>query len=187
MLPTSTRTTVDAKLSAFLSELAELVGRAGECLAGDPIADDLTSQARALDRSFAELRDSAKPLTTGVAGVRRRTSVRRAVSVMGACDHYARGLARVSAAARGGAVSQELRQSAEQVKANISMLAGIGDGRPGPRLESADQRLDATREAVDRDPLPAPEHRRLIAAVGYLVSSTSPSSRLRTTSPMTWC
>ena len=167
VLPTSTRETVDGNLRGFLTELAELVGLAGDRLGGEPI-EELTSQARQLDRTFTELRNNAKPLTTGVAGVHRRSRVRRAVNVMGACDEYARGLARVSAAAPTAALSDQLRRSAQQVQANIVTLAGIRDGRRQAPLESADRQLDAAYETIDGDPPAGAEHRRLAAAVGYL-------------------
>ena len=167
VLPTSTRATVDTKLRAFLSELADLVSGAGTSLAGEPASDPI-HQARALDQSLTELRDSAKPLTTGVAGVRRRSSVRRAVGVMLACDHYARGLARVSGPAPAGALCDDLRRSATQVQANIDALARMPADHPGPSLQSAEPLLDAARDALDRAPPPGSEHRRLTAAIGYL-------------------
>ena len=173
VLPTSTGSRVTADLESFLTGLAGLVGRGADSLGGETVSG-LSGDARALDQSLAALRTSAQPLTTGIAGVNHRSGVRRAVSVMSACDHYARGLARVSGPAPSAELRDRLARSARCVVGDIEALARSLDGAGGNDAngdtpsQSAGALLDDAREALDRDGASASERRRLTAAVGYL-------------------
>lgn len=71
VLPTPTHVAVSRAVSCMLDELARLVGDASDQLAGrDGQALDLAGQARAVDQAFQRLRDTARPLLSGLPGGR---------------------------------------------------------------------------------------------------------------------
>jgi uncharacterized membrane protein YccC len=93
VLPNHTRREVRNDTHAFLTTLAELVDASVTTMFGTGAAANPTDVARRLDRDLQQFRTTAKPVLAGVAGMAGRRSIRRALRVLAACDHYGRTLA----------------------------------------------------------------------------------------------
>lgn len=123
VLPTSSRETFATAARDFLLEVGKLVGRAIE-----PGAEDLTGQAREVDRRLHQLRAAAKPLVSGLSGAFAPSPARRWTRFFLACDYYARDLTSLAHAtdATGGAQeADECRQLAARIGHNIASVAAV--------------------------------------------------------------
>ncbi len=172
VLPTSTRSTVGNDIRSFVTALGDLVSLAGENITAAS-GEDITDQARDLDRLLAAIQTSAKPLTTGVFRLQGRGSVRRWLAVLLACDHYARGLTRVITGPADPATQDHLRRATGHVKANLDHLAAILDhDHPDvPRsgaLHSGEDLFDDVQAAIDIDTRPIGARQQLTVALRYL-------------------
>jgi len=88
--------------------------------------------------------------------------------VLAACDHYARGLTRVTVPAADTATQDALRRAASQVKNNLDVVAGIlGHGHLAAPCPAGDL-LDAAQAAIDTETRPTGERQQLTLAVRYL-------------------
>jgi uncharacterized membrane protein YccC len=171
VLPTRTRSVVGRDLGDVLDGLGELLGRTARHLTGEGDGDDeLTRTGRDLDRRLQVLRTSAMPLTTGVTSIRTRNTVREGLRILGACDHYARGLTRVVGAAAGPrSAGDELGAFADHVRGHVISLAASVGGEGRADIRSDGTILDAAQAALDEKPLSADERRSGILAVRYLI------------------
>jgi hypothetical protein len=166
VLPTSTSVTAGGDVRAFLERLGDLVGLAGQRFAGD-CGNDLIGAARDLDQDLTALHASAKPLVTGIS-LRPRGSVSQTLTILDACDHYARGLARVSRRATDQASQDLLQRITSHVRDNVNALAAATGHGPPPPLQTADQLVDATQATVGSRTYPPGERQALDLAVRYL-------------------
>lgn len=173
VLPTSTRATIRDGARDFLTSLGDLVDAAARTLSDRPAPADLTEKARALDQQLQQLRETAKPLTDGIAGIGGRGDARRAVRVLTACDHYARTLARLSGPTEPVTDPQwrtGVETAAARVRHNIDALADLVSEPSPKRIEAATEPLD-TVEAATRngdDDRSSADRRRLMAALHAL-------------------
>jgi hypothetical protein len=174
VLPSNTRTAVRNDAHTFLTTLAELVDTSVASIVGhDPAADPI-EKARELDRSLQQFRETAKPLTAGVAGMAGRRSIRRGVRVLAACDRYGRTLARNSGRYDGAcpaspSLTRVVEAAGEQIRRNIEMLDTIRD-RPVTVVAAADllDAADSLARRADDDVEPAPDTRGLLTALHAL-------------------
>ena len=109
--------------------------------------DRPTEQARQLDRQLQQIRATAKPLLAGVGGLAGRRDIQRRLRLFGACDRYARILARRSEQYRDPNYPAELADAvntaAAQIQRNIDALVATLDGVDAPNVVSAADALDA--------------------------------------------
>lgn len=149
VLPTHTGTSIRNDVRSFLTTLSELIEISVEALFGDT-ATSPTEKARQLDRELQQFRVTAKPMTAGIAGIAGRGSVRRALQVLTACDHYARVLARCSELYAGGspALAAAVTSAAAQTRRNIDALTALPDDRQSTIIPATD--LLDTAETLTR-------------------------------------
>ncbi len=89
------------------------------------------------------------------------------LAVLVACDHYARGLTRVTGRAEDPATRDAVRRLVSCVGGNLEMLSGTVDGHP-EAWHPADDLLDATQVTIDRGARPSGERHALTVAVRCL-------------------
>jgi uncharacterized membrane protein YccC len=167
VLPTRTRATVATSIRSYLIALGDLVEAAGNNIAGVP-DEQLTSRSRVLDRNFAALRTSAKPLTAGVLSMRGRNSARRGLSILGSCEHYARSLARVGQPASDPAARDAFRRVSGRVNGDLAELADMFDHGQPRSLEPADDLLEAAQITIDTGSAQPRERGQLTVAMRCL-------------------
>lgn len=166
VLPARTGTAIRAAARDFLAELSTSVSTSAEALGGGPTTAP-SEQARIVHRSLQDFRTTAKPLTVGIAGIAGRTSIRRGLRLLKACDHYARALARASEGPDPGSVplAEAITAAAEAARANIDALAEVLDRHGGdPEVRSAADLIDAADAVAGQ----LPDDRRLQAGLHAL-------------------
>jgi uncharacterized membrane protein YgaE (UPF0421/DUF939 family) len=158
VLPTSTAAKTAEALGEFLQRLCATVEGAARHMAGERNALDSAGMCRDLDRAFQALRNTARPLASGLAGAVAAIEVRHFLVTLRACSYYARNLARLSAQPSGGEDPQPARalvETASRICRNSEALAAsIERGRP-PIAASADllERVEAAVAArFDNEP-----------------------------------
>ncbi len=169
VLPTSTRSTVGGNVRTVLDGVGELLCHAVDSLLGDADGTGLVGEARTLGENMRTLRTSAKPLTHGLAGIAGRSGVRHGLRVLQACDHYARGLARLCEIplTNPAALRPGLCDATAQLRNNVDALAAaVADGDRTDEVASAQQPLDCAEDAVADYP-PA-ERERVLAVLRHL-------------------
>ncbi|PZS13467.1 MAG: FUSC family protein, partial [Pseudonocardiales bacterium] len=169
VLPTTTRSTVGRNARTVLNGVGELLCHAVDSLLGDADGARLVGEARELGNDMRMLRTSAKPLTDGLAGIAGRSGVRHGMRVLLACDHYARGLARLCAIPLSdpAALRPGLCGATVQVRHNIDALAeAVHDGDRNAEVTSAQQLLDRAEDAVVG--CVAAERERVLAVLRHL-------------------
>jgi hypothetical protein len=126
-----------------------------DSLLGDADDASLVSEARKLGENMRMLRNSAKPLTDGLAGIAGRSGVRHGLRVLQPCDHYARGLARLCEVpvADPATLRPGLSGAALQVRHNVDALAAaVSEGDRSGEVSSAQRLLDRAEDAVTELP-----------------------------------
>ncbi|PZS38242.1 MAG: FUSC family protein [Pseudonocardiales bacterium] len=169
VLPTSTRNTVGGNVQTVLDGVGELLCHAVNSLLGDTDGARLVSEARKLGENMRTLRTSAKPLTDGLAGIAGRSGVRHGLRVLRACDHHARGLARLCTVpvADPAMLRPGLSGAAVRVRHNVgAVAAAVNEGDRSGEVSSAQPLLDRAEDAVTDCP-PA-ERERVLAVVRHL-------------------
>ncbi len=169
VLPTSTRSTVGGHARTVLTGIGELVSHAVDSLLGDANGAGLVGDARELGEDVRTLRTSAKPLTDGLAGIAGRSGARHGLRVLLACDHYARGLARLCAVrvSDPAALRPGLCGATVVVRRNIDALAAaVDDGDRAAEVTSAQPLLDRAEDAVASGP--ASDRERVLAVLRHL-------------------
>jgi uncharacterized membrane protein YccC len=174
VLPSNTATAVRNDAHAFLTTLAELIDTSiASVLGHDPPADPI-EKARELDRNLQQFRETAKPLTAGVAGIAGRRSIRRGLRVLAACDRYARTLARNSgrhdsASPASPQLTRVVELAGAQIRRNIEMLETIRD-HPATVVAAADllDAADSLARRADDDPEPGSDTGGLLTALHAL-------------------
>jgi uncharacterized membrane protein YccC len=169
VLPTSTRSTVGGHAHTVLNGIGELLCHAVNSLLGDADGAGLVGQARELGEDMRTLRTSAKPLTDGLSGIAGRSGVRHGLRVLAACDHYARGLARLCAVpvSDPAALRPGLSGAAVRVRHNIDALAAaVNEGDRNGEVRSAERLLDRAEDAAAAC-LPT-ERQRVLAVLRHL-------------------
>jgi hypothetical protein len=132
----------------------------------------LTETARQLDRDLAQLRITAKPMSTGVAGMAGRRTMRHGLRMLTASDRYARILARSSEIHidTPPGLADAIRSTASQIRRNIDVLiTSLEFNRAAtvfPSTDYLDTAETLARQHVDQ-PL-APHQRRLMNALHAL-------------------
>ena len=176
VLPTNTRTAIRDDARAFLTTLSELIEASAATMCG-AAAVRPTERARRLDRDLQQFRTTSKPLLVGVAGFAGRRSIRRALQLFTACDHFGRSLARSAAqvAAPDGSPAPAavlvaaLASAAAQTRRNIDALIAVLDGARAATIVSATEALDTTLAGQrDAGSPPRPDTRRFLTAVHSL-------------------
>jgi uncharacterized membrane protein YccC len=150
VLPTNIGTTLRNHTREFLTSLSTLIETSIATMfdhLGPDQPDRPTEQARQLDRQLQQIRTTAKPLLAGVGGLAGRRDIQRRLRLFGACDRYARILARRSEQYRDPNYSPELADAvntaADQIQRNIDALVATLDGVQAPNVVSATDALDA--------------------------------------------
>jgi uncharacterized membrane protein YccC len=171
VLPSNTSTAVRNDAHTFLTKLAELIDTSVDTIFGDDPPGSPIEKARELDRNLQQFRETAKPLTAGVAGITGRRSIRRGLRVLAACDRYGRTLA-WNASRYPGATPQLTRvveAAAEQMRRNIQTLETIRD-QPATVVAAADllDAADSLARHAEDDPEPGSDTRRLLTALHAL-------------------
>ncbi|MFY9805673.1 MAG: FUSC family protein [Pseudonocardiaceae bacterium] len=169
VLPTSTRSTVGGHAHTVLNGIGELLCHAANSLLGDVDGAGLVGEARELGDDMRTLRTSAKPLTDGLSGIAGRSGVRHGLRVLGACDHYARGLARLCTVpvSDPAALRPGLAAAAVRMRRNVDALAAaVNEGDRSGEVSSAESLLDRAEDAVP--PGPPTERERVLAALRHL-------------------
>lgn len=171
VLPASTRRAAGEALGDFLRDLGELLTHVTAILTGATSTDSSTAvEARALRTSFDTLRNTAKPLTQGLAGLSGRSGFRYTIRVLGACAHHARALARLTETTRGGVAACPGRELAVAVRAVHDHVDAVADGAGRQPAEVAGSpagpSLDAVEDAVRA--CPDSSGARVLAAVRHL-------------------
>ena len=167
VLPTSTSATAGSDVRAFLERLGELVSLAAQRFAGD-CGKDLIGAARDLDQDLTALHASARPFTNGITSLRSRGSVSETLTILDACDHYARGLARVSQHASDQASQDLLQRVTSHVRDNAEALAAATGHGPPPPLQTATELVDAAQLTIGSPTYPPGEREALDLAARYL-------------------
>lgn len=149
VLPARTGTAIRAAACEFLAELSTSVTTSADALGGGPTTAP-SEQARVLHRSLQNFRTTAKPVTVGIAGIAGRTSIRRGLRLLKACDHYARTLARASEGPDPGSapLARAIAAAAEATRANIDALAEVLDQQGDPAVRSSADLIDAAEDAA---------------------------------------
>lgn len=169
VLPTSTRRTVGGNARTVLDGVGELLCHAVASLLGDADGAGLITEARELSADVRTLRTSAKPLTDGLAGIAGRCGVRHGLRVLRACDHHARGLARLCAVpvSDPAALRPGLSGATVQLRHNVEALAAaVDDGDRCAEVSSAERLLDRAEDAVAE--CPHAERERVLAVLRHL-------------------
>lgn len=173
VLPASTRTAARAGARDFLGELDTLLQRVTTEVTGPGGGGAAPAESRAMRTAFDGFRNTARPLTHGLAGLPNRAGTRHAVGVLGACEHHARSLARVAGRHQGLASGDGLRPlvvaGAEAVRADVCALQGaLADG--APRGTAVVRPADGVLDRVDRaaGPLLDGDRGALRALTGHL-------------------
>ncbi len=176
VLPTNTRTAIRDDARAFLTTLSELIEASAATMRG-AAAVRPTERARRLDRDLQQFRTTSKPLLVGVAGFAGRRSIRRALQLFTACDHFGRSLARSAAQvaapdrspAPAAVLVAALASAAAQTRRNIDALIAVLDGARTATIVSATEALDTTLAGQrDAGSPPRPDTRRFLTAVHSL-------------------
>ncbi|ORA17848.1 FUSC family protein [Mycobacterium asiaticum] len=153
VLPTNIGTTLRNDTREFLTALSELIETSIAGMFGDGRPESPTDRARQLDRKLQQIRATAKPLLAGVAGLTGRREVQRRLRLFGACDRYARILARRSEQSRDSSAPPDLaaavNAAADRIRLNIDALLATLDGSHSTPVASAADALDAA-EALAR-------------------------------------
>ena len=171
VLPSNTQTAVRNNAHAFLTTLCELIETSVVTLFGEDTPVSPIEKARELDRNLQQFRETAKPLTAGVAGISGRRSIRRGLRVLAACDRYGRTLAQ--SCERCAAASPELvdliTEAAARIRRNVGTLETIRD-HAGTVVAAADllDAADSLARHADDDPKPGTDTRRLLTAIHAL-------------------
>jgi uncharacterized membrane protein YccC len=169
VLPTSTRSTVGGHARTVLTGIGELLSHAVDSLLGEADGAGLVGEARELGEDVRTLRTSAKPLTDGLAGIAGRSGVRHGLRVLLACDHYARGLARLCAVpvSDPAVLRSRLCGATVAVRRNVDALAAaVNDGDRGTEVSSAQPLLDRAEDAVAD--CPPCDRERVLAVLRHL-------------------
>ncbi len=171
VLPSNTQTAVRNDAHAFLTTLAELVETSVAHIFGDDPPSHPIEKARELDRTLQQFRETAKPLTAGVAGLSGRRSIRRGLRVLAACDRYGRTLAWNSGRYDNASVqlTRVVKSAGGQIRRNIETLETIRD-HPATVVAAADllDAADSLARHDDDDPQPGTGTRRLLTALHAL-------------------
>lgn len=134
VLPTRTGPVVRTAAHDVLAALGEIVQTAARRLLAEPGVPSAAEPAQRLHEQVQALRQRARPLTEGIAGLGTRSDVDHAIRALTACDHHARALAR--AAARAGPPDPELaalfEASTQHVQARIRAVDRLLDRQPMP-------------------------------------------------------
>ncbi|WP_428343281.1 FUSC family protein [Mycobacterium sp.] len=172
VLPINTRAKIRGDAHSFFLTLADLVEASVASLLGTPAPARLTETARQLGRDLAQFRITAKPMSTGVAGLPGRRTMRHSQRMLTACDRYARMLARSSEIhiQTSPELADAIRSTVGQIRRNIDMLITSLEFNQAAAVFPSTDYIDAAetlaRQHVDR-PL-APDHRRLMNALHAL-------------------
>jgi uncharacterized membrane protein YccC len=169
VLPTSTRSTVGRNARTVLNGVGELLCHAVDSLLRDADGAGLVGEARKVGGDVRTLRNSAKPLTDGLAGIAGRSQIRHVLRVLLACDHYARGLARLCAApvSDPAALRPTLCAAMVAIRHNVDALAvAVDRGDRSDEVTSAQRMLDRAEEAVID--CPHTERERVFAVLRHL-------------------
>jgi hypothetical protein len=171
VLPSNTQTAVRNDAHVFLTTLAELVETSVATIFGDDPPGNPIEKARELDRNLQQFRETAKPLTAGIAGISGRRSIRRGLRVLAACDRYGRTLA-WNSVRYDNASPQLIRvvdSAAEQIRRNIEALEAIRDHQ-ATVVAAADllDAADSLARHADDNPQPGSHTRRMLTALHAL-------------------
>ncbi|MEO9222827.1 MAG: FUSC family protein, partial [Mycobacteriaceae bacterium] len=175
VLPTRTRATVTGKLDDYIKRLDTLVHQSVYEVLHPSGGSELIAMSRELDTALAELQTAAAPLVSRFLP-RTRSRARQWLTVMRACDHYTRPLARAgftasvtgAAAAPEPAVAEALSQATAQVREHLAQLGSLLHGaHPAP----AQPALPGLRSVLAAQPPGPPDQhaRRLRSTVFALV------------------
>ncbi|MDQ4119604.1 MAG: FUSC family protein, partial [Actinomycetota bacterium] len=161
VLPTRSRTAFGEALDDVLTSTADGVAAVVDRVLGRPGEDPLEI-ARQLDTQLGTVRARARPLEHPVARRPLRRGVRHTVRVLGGMDHYVRNLAVTVRALNAPAWASTLDPAAQRVRQNLDALRRIllrgygprhgGDRDPPPRIESAEELIDAAEAAASAGP-----------------------------------
>ena len=175
VLPTRTRVTVTGKLDDYIDQLDTLVHQSVHEVLHPSGKSELIAMSRELDTALAELQTAAAPLVSRFLP-RTRSRARQWLTVMRACDHYARPLARAgvgasvtgAAATPAPAVAAALAQATAQVREHFTQLQSILHGAPPAPAHPA---LPGLRAVLAAQPPGTPNQhaRRLRSTVFALV------------------
>jgi uncharacterized membrane protein YccC len=156
VLPTNIGTTLRNDTREFLTSLSILIETSIATMfdqLGTDQPDRPTEQARQLDRQLQQIRATAKPLLAGVGGLAGRRDIQRRLRLFGACDRYARILARRSEQYRDpdcpADLAEAVNTAAAQIQRNIDALVATLDGVDATTVVSAADALD-TAETLAR-------------------------------------
>lgn len=172
VLPINTRAKIRGDAHTFFLTLSDLVEASVASLLGTPAPARLTETARQLGRDLQQFRITAKPMSTGIAGLSGRQTMRHGVRMLTASDRYARILARSSELhiETPAELTEAIRSAAGQIRRNIDVLVtALEFDEPAnvfPSTDYTDAAETLARRDID-DPL-APQHRRLMNALHAL-------------------
>jgi uncharacterized membrane protein YgaE (UPF0421/DUF939 family) len=171
VLPINTRAKIRGDAHTFFLTLSDLVEASVASLLGTPAPARLTETARQLGRDLAQIRITAKPVSTGIVGLAGRQTMRHGLRMLTACDRYARILARSSELHidTSAELADAIRSTAGQIGRNIEVLiTSLEFNQPATVFPSTDF-IDVAETLARRadEPL-APEHRRLMNALHAL-------------------
>jgi uncharacterized membrane protein YccC len=171
VLPVNTRTSIRNDARTFFATLSELIDASVTTLFGGGPAANPTETARQLDRNLQQFRNTAKPMTAGLAGLAGRRSMRHGLRMLTACDRYARILARSSDRYDNTfpQLVEAVRSAAAQIRRNIDVLTTALEFNHPATVFPATDFLDAAGSLArqDGDQRPA-DSRRLLASLHSL-------------------
>ncbi len=135
VLPVRTRSTLLAKVEAYLAQMSELIDASVESVVVTGGGADLVTASRALDTALQGVMTAAKPLSLGPT-TRGRRSTRRLLLVLQVSGRAGHALARAGAAASRAepdtAPSEEtaraLREAAALVRQNLALVVQLVSG-----------------------------------------------------------
>lgn len=169
ILPKGTREAFEEALDTVVDAADATLAAAVDRILGRTTGSAPLELARDMDDALGVLRLRAKPLDNPLPRRRGRSSYQRAVRVLGAVDHYARGLARLSDSISDPGWADALDPAAYRVRANLDGLRDLLIRRETATaaVRSAEEEVDAAEARAAR----TADHRRraeLLTAVRVL-------------------
>ncbi len=155
ILPQGTRAAYGDALDDLVSALHAVLDASAAQLLGRVPAGLPLELVRDMDAALGVLRARAKPLDNPLPRRRGRSSWQRALRVFSAVEHYARRIARLSAAAADPTWAPTFEPALDRVRANIDGLVALLLHRDGPAVRSAEDEMDAAEAHAARTDVPA--------------------------------